>query len=94
LEEAAHFSETRVVFDRDANTLLQLAAKCFTLDQTRVHARPHHSREKVAVMKPAMAFDRERRMVGNLVLQIEAAEPAIAKRNSTSSHSPLSKRMP
>jgi hypothetical protein len=35
--------------------------------------------EQVAVAEPAVAIDRESRVVGNLVVKIEAAEPAIGE---------------
>src|ERR1700680_1095697 len=57
--------------------------KAFALDQTRVHAGPHnrleHMAEDVAVTEAAVPIDRERRMVGDLVVEIEATEPAIGK---------------
>jgi hypothetical protein len=33
--------------------------------------------QNIAVAKPAMAIDRESRMIGNLVIEIEPAEPPI-----------------
>ena len=51
----------------------------FTLDQTGVHARPHHRleylAEQVAVAEPAVTIDRERRVIGHLVVEVEPAEP-------------------
>jgi hypothetical protein len=50
----------------------------FTLDQTGVHAGPHHRLEylpeQIAVTEPAVSIDREGRVVRNLVVEIEAAE--------------------
>src|SRR5271170_496034 len=55
----------------------------FTLDQIGIHAGPHHRledlTEQVAVAEPAVAIDRKGRMVRNLVVKIEAAEPAIGE---------------
>ena len=55
----------------------------FTLDQTGIHAGPHHRledlTEQVAVTEPTVAIDRKGRMVRNLVVKIEAAEPAVCK---------------
>ena len=55
----------------------------FTLDQPGIHAGPHHRledlTEQIAVAEPAVTIDRESRVVGNLVLKVEAAEPAIGK---------------
>jgi hypothetical protein len=48
-----------------------------------VHARPNHRLEDlpedVAGAKAAVAINRERRMIRNLVIEIEATEPAIGK---------------
>ena len=53
----------------------------FTLDQTGVHARPHHRleylAEQVAIAEPAVTIDRESRVIGNIVVEIEPAEPAV-----------------
>jgi hypothetical protein len=51
--------------------------KALALDETRVHARPHHRLEylaqEVAVAEPAVAIDRESRVVGDLVIKIESS---------------------
>jgi len=61
----------------------RIDGKSLALDKARVHARPNHALENlpqdVAVAKPAVAVDRERRVVGHLVVKIEPAEPAIGK---------------
>src|SRR5260370_37855668 len=58
-------------------------ANASPFDKTVIHARPadrlKHLAQEVAVAEPAMAIDRERRVVGDLIVQIEAAEPAIGE---------------
>jgi hypothetical protein len=39
--------------------------------------RLEHLAQDVAIAKPAVAINRERRMIGNLVIELEAAEPTI-----------------
>src|SRR5215470_8323609 len=60
-----------------------IGCEAFTLNQTRVHARPHYRlkrlTENITVAKAAVAIDRERRMIGSLGVQIEAAEPTIGE---------------
>ena len=57
--------------------------KGFTLDQTPIHAGPHHRledlTEQVTIAEPTVTIDRESRVVGNLVVKVEAAEPAVCK---------------
>jgi hypothetical protein len=57
--------------------------EAFTPDQAGIHAGPHHSLEHlaqdVAVTEAAMAIDRERRVIGHLVVEIEATKPAVRK---------------
>jgi hypothetical protein len=57
--------------------------KSLALDQAGIHARTHHSleylAEDVAVTEATMAIDRERRVIRHLVVEIEAAKPAIGK---------------
>ena len=57
--------------------------KPLALDQASIHARPHHSLEDlaqdVAVTEATMAIDRERRVIWNLVVEIEAAKPWVRK---------------
>src|ERR1700732_4497793 len=57
--------------------------KGFTLDQTGIHAGPHHRledlTEQVAVAEPAVAIDRNSRKVMHLVVKIAPAEPAIGE---------------
>ena len=57
--------------------------EAFALDQTRIHAGPHHRleymAEHVAVAEAAVTIDRKRRMVGHLVVEIEPAEPSIGQ---------------
>src|SRR5262249_7453957 len=49
----------------------------------RVHAgtdhRLEHLAQDVAIAKPAVAINRERRMIGNLVVELEAADPTITE---------------
>ena len=51
--------------------------------EARIHARTHHSFEDlaqdIAVAKAAVTIDRKCRMIRNLVVEIETAEPAIRK---------------
>src|SRR5260370_36855503 len=55
----------------------------FALDKTRVHARPNHTfeyvPEDVALAEAAMPIDRECRVIGNPVVEVEPTEPAIGK---------------
>src|ERR1700676_1526538 len=55
----------------------------FTLDQTGVHARPHHRleylAEQVAIAEPAVTIDRERRVIGHIVVEVEPAEPPVGQ---------------
>ena len=55
----------------------------FTLDQTGVHARPHHRleylAEQVAIAEPAVTIDRERRVIGHIVVEVEPAEPSVGQ---------------
>ena len=57
--------------------------KAFALDKSCVHAgtdpRLEHLAQDVAIAKPAVAINRERRMIGNLVIELEAAEPTITE---------------
>ena len=65
--------------------------KALAPDEACVHARPHRRLEQltqnVAVAKAAVTVDRERRVVRNLGLEIEPAEPAIGKVEFSSSKS-------
>jgi hypothetical protein len=59
---------------------LASTAKASPLDQTRIHARPHHRLEYLAEqIAVANRPWREGRVVGDLVVKIEAAEPAIGE---------------
>ena len=57
--------------------------KPFALDQPSIHARPGHCLEQlpqdIAVAEAAVAIDREGRVVGHFVLEVETAEPAIGQ---------------
>src|SRR5262245_17905854 len=57
--------------------------KTFALDQAGVHASPYHRLEElpqdISVTKASVSIDRECRVVGNLVFEIEATEPPICK---------------
>jgi hypothetical protein len=57
--------------------------KAFAFDEADVHACPHngleHMPKGIALAKAAVPIDRERRMVGHLVVEIETTEPAIGK---------------
>src|SRR5262245_29415629 len=57
--------------------------EAFALDETRIHAGPDHRLEYLAeditVAKAAMTNDRERRMIGNFIVEIEPTEPAIGE---------------
>ena len=57
--------------------------KALALDKACIHAGTHHRLEHlaqdVAIAKPAVAINRERRMFGNLVIKLEAAEPTITE---------------
>jgi hypothetical protein len=57
--------------------------EALTLHQTSVHARPHNSLEYlpkgIALTEAAMTIDRECRMIRDLVVEVEATEPAIGK---------------
>jgi len=52
--------------------------KSFTLNETRIHARSYYRLEElpeeVAVAETSMPIDRECRVVGHFVFEIEAAE--------------------
>src|SRR5262245_18673271 len=56
--------------------------KALALHKACVHAgtdhRLEHLAQDVAIAKPAVAVNRERRMIGNLVIELEAAEPTRA----------------
>src|SRR6266404_2680114 len=60
--------------------------EALALDETCIHARSDHRlehlTEDVAISKAAVAIDRERRMIRNLVFEFETAEPAIAEMKS------------
>src|SRR6516165_3657534 len=68
----------RVCFDNAG-----IHGKPLALDKTGIHARPDYSFENlaknIALAEPAMTIDRKSRMIGNIVLEIEPAKPAIAK---------------
>src|SRR5262249_39982865 len=55
----------------------------FALDQPRIHACPDHRLEELpkemTVAEAAMTIDRERRVIGHLVVEIQAAEPPISE---------------
>jgi hypothetical protein len=55
--------------------------KALALHQARVHARPHHRLKHmpkgIALTEAAVTIDRERRMIGHPVVEIEPTEPAI-----------------
>jgi hypothetical protein len=55
--------------------------EAFAFDQASIHAGLHHRLEHmaqdVAVAEAAMTIDRERRMVGHLVAEIEPAKPSV-----------------
>src|SRR5262249_58819843 len=55
----------------------------FALDKTRVHTRPNlaleYLPEDVALAEAAMPIDRECRVIGNPVVEVEPTEPAIGK---------------
>src|SRR5262249_49675891 len=57
--------------------------KALALHKACVHAgtdhRAEHLAQDVAIAKPAVAINRERRMIGNLVIELEAAEPTITE---------------
>ena len=57
--------------------------KALALDETCVHAGPDHRLEylpkEVARPETTVAINREGRMIRNLVIEIEATEPAIGK---------------
>src|SRR5262249_30304478 len=66
-------------FDDDAG----IDRKALALDETGVHARFNHRfehlAEDVAIAKAPMPINGERRMIRNLVIEFESAEPAIAE---------------
>src|SRR5665213_1789106 len=55
----------------------------FALDQAGVHAGSHHRLEHVAqdvaIAEAPMAIDRERRMIGHRIVEIEPAEPSVGQ---------------
>ena len=57
--------------------------KALASDKACVHAgtdhRLEHLAQDVAIAKPAVPINRERRMIGNLVIELEAAEPTITE---------------
>src|SRR4029077_11010144 len=57
--------------------------EALALDQVGFHAGSNHGfkhmTKDVALPEAAMAIDRERRVIGNAVVEIEPAEPAIGK---------------
>src|SRR5262245_64239992 len=57
--------------------------KALALHKACVHAgtdhRLEHLAQDVVIAKPAVAINRERRMIGNLVIELEAAEPTITE---------------
>ena len=57
--------------------------EAFAADQARGHARRNHLFEDlaqdIAVAEPAVPVDREGRVVGDLVLQTQPAEPAVGQ---------------
>ena len=55
--------------------------KALALDKACVHAGTdlEHLAQDVAIAKPAVAINRERRMIRNLVIEFEAAEPTITE---------------
>src|SRR5262249_25047747 len=61
----------------------RIDGKAFALDQASVHTSPHHRLEhtaqEVAVAEAAVPIDRECRMVGYGVVQIEAATPTVSE---------------
>jgi len=61
----------------------RINCEALALDETCIHARSDHRlehlTEDVAISKTAVAIDRERRMIRNLVFEFETAEPAMMK---------------
>src|SRR5262249_25095940 len=61
----------------------RINCEALALDETCIHARSDHRlehlTEDVAISKAAVAIDRERRMIRNLVFEFKTAEPAIAE---------------
>jgi hypothetical protein len=57
--------------------------KALALDKTCIHAgtdhRLEHLAQDVAIATPAVAINRKRRMIGNPVIELEAAEPTITE---------------
>src|SRR6266508_4147384 len=57
--------------------------EALALDKTGVHARPDHRLEylpeDVALAEAAVAIDRECRVIGDVVVEIEPAEPPVGK---------------
>src|SRR5262245_55683040 len=57
--------------------------KALGRDKTCIHAGAdrglEHLAQDVAIAEPAVAINRERRMIGNLVIELEAAEPTITE---------------
>jgi hypothetical protein len=55
----------------------------FALDEPSIHARLNHRFEQlpkdVAIAEAAVTIDRERRMIGHLIIETEAAEPTICE---------------
>jgi hypothetical protein len=61
----------------------RIDGKAFALNQISIHAGPHHHLEHmaqdVAVAEAAMAINRERRVIGNLVVEIKPTKPAVGQ---------------
>src|SRR5262245_3130096 len=76
----------------------RINCKALAFDEACIHACSNHCLENmaqdVAVAEAAMAIDRERRVIGNPIVEIEPAEPSVGEMSSTSSQSRRSKRMP
>jgi hypothetical protein len=57
--------------------------KAFALDQTCIHTGAHHRFEHmaqdVAGAEAAMAIDRKRRVIGDLVVEVEPAKPSVGQ---------------
>jgi methionine synthase II (cobalamin-independent) len=62
---------------------LSIDRKTFAPNEARIHARPYHSLEElaqnIAVSEPAMAINREGRMIRDLIFQTQSAEPPIGE---------------
>ena len=68
--DAANFLADVIDNDRVGKTVLEMKWSRIRLE---------HMAQNIAVAKPAMAIDRESRMIGNLVIEIEPAEPPISQ---------------